>query len=1414
MRHARRPLAAGSLLFLALAAAPRLHALGSLSIPLTARERLGVARVNEPVQSGVPLPRGAQLLTTSGLSVLDAEGNVVPADFDVLSRWGGTPVDATKPIKWLLVSLPVSVAANGSATFTLTDYRPASHGETLSLDSSRSDHWVVSTGAARFEIATTGFDLFHRVTIGGTDLVVPSATAGAYYTLGGSTYAASAARGGSRLSVVRTGDRSRSLTLKVKGSHRTSDDSTDEDLEFNTFLTFFAGSSAVRVQHTVQNNRPWTPLQNNAAFRPLATSVLDSWTGQSVGTNIVMADEIGLKLPLVLGASPKWTYATAASRAPQTGALGATVSLYQDNSGDASWAMWVARRPSGNDGVSDVTSPLYAPEAYVRTALRGYEIRNGSAVQESGSDANGWKISGYLDASGANGGVTVAVRDFWQNFPKALRVTAAGEVQAALFPADFRARHALRVGEQKTHDVLFRFRGPGTTDVDAAGKAFAKPLMLVAPGSWYAETTRVLPTVSTAAPNAYRFDTVATDPTYLQVDVTPQELDAYMTRHLAGPGHCPGVTSPGERFHAGLDAAISAAQLYGWLSYGDVPIDFEQEYSDEINAYACGDPPARPSVTGQYGWKYDGDYALLLNFLRSGDYRFLDYGLAAVAHTADVDSLHHGRQSGRGITDFRDGGMFGHEQHLEDGVTNPHRNGNPEQICGGGAYWNGTPTSDMLYGAPAEALAYVLTGQEPFREALLDLADWTGKYYVYAWGTDADRSSRNVLMTLAAAYELTRDPAYKAGADTVLDANAILKNPMPAAGFFPGNVGAALGLWVNVLREADDTSRDAQLATVANAVTYFQEYVNDAARADAFGWGAILLPKGKAALMSKADEQFASSVRNPPWANAYCGIQQVWQIKEWVFALYDGHAYQLAKYDQKGGPKFTPSAPGVSPQGGSATQNAPPVAAISGPPSGGTGSPLLFDGSGSTDADSTSLSYLWDFGDGATATGASAGHTYEEAGTYTVRLWVGDGESVGAAQRSVAIAFVNHAPAAAAGLDRTAPVGVSVLFDGSASSDPDGQGLTYSWDFGDGETAAGAAPRHAFPAAGRFLVTLTVSDGELTATDTAVVTVAAPSGGSVALSLRRGENGTTGVKDLNVWNGQGNYGGATEMSCYLAPHPVTRAMIAFDLSSVPAGALIESAFLHLRENRHGGSGTIGAHRVTAAWTEGTGTWGNTRDGATWTTVDGQHGWPSGNGGGDFDAAAAASAAIPGASGVDTFDITALVQDWLTGTPNHGVILVNDAPTGVSWNAFFHTSEVENASLRPRLDVTYRALTPAAGTSFRTLPPCRALDTRDAAVPLAAGETRLVALAGVCGVPAGAASVAINVTVVNASSAGAMTLYPSGESLPGTSTVSFPAGRTRANNALLGLGADGKLAVRCSIASGSADLIVDVTGYTE
>ncbi len=86
--------------------------------------------------------------------------------------------------------------------------------------------------------------------------------------------------------------------------------------------------------------------------------------------------------------------------------------------------------------------------------------------------------------------------------------------------------------------------------------------------------------------------------------------------------------------------------------------------------------------------------------------------------------------------------------------------------------------------------------------------------------------------------------------------------------------------------------------------------------------------------------------------------------------------------------------------------NKRPVAAFAVMPASGFAPlPVSFDGSASSDADNEALTYAWNFGNGATATGKTAAYTYTVPGTYTATLTVTDAYgAVGTTSATVAVA--------------------------------------------------------------------------------------------------------------------------------------------------------------------------------------------------------------------------------------------------------------------------------------------------------------------------------------------------------------------------------------------------------------------------
>jgi hypothetical protein len=131
----------------------------------------------------------------------------------------------------------------------------------------------------------------------------------------------------------------------------------------------------------------------------------------------------------------------------------------------------------------------------------------------------------------------------------------------------------------------------------------------------------------------------------------------------------------------------------------------------------------------------------------------------------------------------------------------------------------------------------------------------------------------------------------------------------------------------------------------------------------------------------------------------------------------------------------------------------------------------------------------------------------------------------------------------------------------------------------------------------------------------------------------------------------------------------------------------------------------------------------------------------------------------------------------------------------------------------------RTVTATFGTpalSFYTVTPCRVFDSRDAGLggpaALAAGTDNAIVVGGYCGVPTTARAVSLNVTVVAPTDGGHLRLYASGTPRPSTSSINYVSGHTRANIAVVSLGADGALITYVSQPRGTTHLVIDVSGY--
>jgi PKD repeat protein len=172
---------------------------------------------------------------------------------------------------------------------------------------------------------------------------------------------------------------------------------------------------------------------------------------------------------------------------------------------------------------------------------------------------------------------------------------------------------------------------------------------------------------------------------------------------------------------------------------------------------------------------------------------------------------------------------------------------------------------------------------------------------------------------------------------------------------------------------------------------------------------------------------------------------------------------------------------------GAASGASPGVtASLSCPGSAQTGDNVSFDASGSSDdaPGATITSYDFSFGDG-NGTGAqgssSASHSYGSANTYHASVTVaddqGNSDSAGCTVDVTSPPPPNQAPTADFAVSPGSPTAGSTVTMTSASSDPDGDSLTYSWGFDGFPAGSSKSVKWTNVPKGGHTVTLTVDDG-------------------------------------------------------------------------------------------------------------------------------------------------------------------------------------------------------------------------------------------------------------------------------------------------------------------------------------------------
>ena len=596
-------------------------------IPITVRNPGGQNRIPEPIKVSVPFPKG--LLTSPYcLEVTTDSLKVDPLQVTPLAQW------ADGSLQWVLLEFFASADEKDEILYLvrLLEFPspvPSDSGH-LPRITQHTNTSCISTGKATFEIQKDVFAPFRQVLIEDRGLISKQGSALELAGVDGNFYKPVI----THLNWHEVGPVRASLV--VKGWFITQDN--HNFAAFRAMLDFFINTAFCKLRFQIHNPR--------AAIHPGGV-----WDLGDPGS--IFFSDLSLSLPAAFLPSTVHVYTDIkkdSKHYPKSDFL-----LYQDSSGGKNWN-------SLNHVDCDGT---------LTTSFRGYKLwsleNNVKQILEEGHRA-----TPYMAISNQDGWVCGSVKDFWQNFPKALSVVS-NTLKISLFPSQSTGNFELQGGERKTHTILLEF-GNGSPSTNLT-KQLLDPLQVSVDPVWIAKTG-ALP----------YFIPEAQDQNKVYLD--------YVKNVVQGP-----------------NSFFNKREIideYGWRNFGDIFADHEAVHTKK-----------KSNFISHYNNQFDFIFGAGVHFLRSGDQKWFQLMDDLAQHVMDIDIYHTDDDK-----PAYSHGLFWHTDHYRPAGRATHRTYSLYSVdkrdlknFGGG------PSNEHNY-TSGLALYYLLTGDLLAKEAVLELAQW------------------------------------------------------------------------------------------------------------------------------------------------------------------------------------------------------------------------------------------------------------------------------------------------------------------------------------------------------------------------------------------------------------------------------------------------------------------------------------------------------------------------------------------------------------------------------------------------------------------------------------------------------------------------------------------------------------------
>lgn len=528
----------------------------AVEVELTVRESAGVERSPALVTAGIPFARGT--VTDVGRLAVTRDGKPVPAQFLKTVPWDDGSV------RWALMDVQVPVTANGQIKLVLSDsgnnHAPA---HPVKIED-KPEAMTLNTGPMVVVLPRKQPGLFQSIRADGSELVTGVGKGLVLVTEDGAEH-----RPGppTEMTVEQAGPM-RAL-VRVRG---TFSGVHNDLLTYTARVTVYAGARRVKLQ-------VW--LENQGAMGYFYTPRKVHWT-DAKSPNLEWFPFKGMRLDLGLGLGEQPTI-----RCEQVESKGSLRVEQQ-------WHKVAPGLKRGRRG------PYYTEEDWQ------YAI-----TADEKDTHTGLRTDGVVRVAGESAALTAAIRNFWQEYPKALE-TDGRTLSFCLWPIggrwpvqpfrhkwypDFvrvseRNMYWLQGGVHKGHEMVLDFSG---ADARESHAELTKPLFAFAPAAYYA--------ASEAAPGMFAAPDVRTTDRMCNLKLASWNR---MARNAVDPA------SP-----SSVHVAMKGVHGLGWMDYGDLCV----------------------FARGHVALHYDWTYIALLNAMRFGEMNFLRLGTDMARHRIDVDQL-------------------------------------------------------------------------------------------------------------------------------------------------------------------------------------------------------------------------------------------------------------------------------------------------------------------------------------------------------------------------------------------------------------------------------------------------------------------------------------------------------------------------------------------------------------------------------------------------------------------------------------------------------------------------------------------------------------------------------------------------------------------------------------------------------